>query len=104
MPPFHYDSDGQDIRDDEGHKFLDMRGWGYLTGQGGKPHALDLPKAEAASIQDAAGEKVAHILSLVSGDTGEAMEAFLQDVPGATYLDTKDARNFLRTFMRWARK
>ena len=60
-PPFLYNRDGQWIEDIRGHRILDMRGWGYLTGKGSQ--ALGLDEDEAAKIQDGIGEHVAELMN-----------------------------------------
>lgn len=61
IPPFLYNRDGQWIEDIRGHRILDMRGWGYLTGKGSE--ALGLDEDEAAKIQDAIGTHVADLMN-----------------------------------------
>lgn len=59
-PPFSYDEFGSAIVDRDGHKMLDVRGWGYLTGRGG---GRALHDATAEKIQDAIGRKTAELLN-----------------------------------------
>jgi hypothetical protein len=58
-PPFRYERLGPSIFDNQGHKVLDLRGWGFLTGGG----SLNLPEDEAAKIQDAIGEKITALMN-----------------------------------------
>jgi len=57
--PFRYDAEGQTIWDANNERALDVRGWGYLTGQG----ALGLPDAKAEKIMDDFGQSVVRILN-----------------------------------------
>lgn len=57
--PFSYETFGTQILDANGTRMLDVRSWGYLTGGA----ALNLPKEEAASIQDAMAARVVAILN-----------------------------------------
>lgn len=59
IPPFKYESLGQDIWDDAGHLIANIRSWGYLTGMG----ALGLPEEKAAEIQDHFGRWIAAALT-----------------------------------------
>ena len=61
-PPFHYESDGQTIRDANGQWLLDMRGWGYLTGGGSG--GLHIPTEEAARIQDRVARHLVQALNV----------------------------------------
>jgi hypothetical protein len=60
-PPFTYNFEGQWIEDSNGERLLDLRGWGFLTGQGGK--ALGWMEARAARCQDAVGKHVAELMT-----------------------------------------
>lgn len=61
IAPFRYVSSGQWITDANGQLVLDVRGWGYLTGQGAA--ALKLPEDQAAAIQDRLGKTVAALMN-----------------------------------------
>ena len=61
QPPFRYNRDGQWIEDSKGRRMLDIRGWGYLTGNG--PDALGMDEDEAARIQDSIGKLTADRLN-----------------------------------------
>ena len=58
-PPFQYDEEGTMIVDCDYNKIIDMRGWGYLTGQG----ALGLKGDTAADIQDTVAEAIVGFLN-----------------------------------------
>lgn len=59
VPPFRYDRDGTMILDSNGHMIVDVRGWGFLTGQG----ALALSDEEAAKIQDGLGIRLTLLMN-----------------------------------------
>lgn len=61
QPPFRYNMDGQWIEDSKGQRMLDMRGWGYLTGEGSE--ALGMDEDAAAKIQDKIGRRTAELLN-----------------------------------------
>lgn len=56
-PPFYYDASGQWIHDSNGHRMLDLRGWGFLTGF----HRIHAKTA--TEIQDRLGERIAELLN-----------------------------------------
>lgn len=62
VPPFQHIHGF--ITDSRGNTICQMRGWGYLTGQG----ALGMSGDKAAVIQDNMGDKIAKILN---GDYGD---------------------------------
>ena len=64
-PPFKHEF-GM-IVDQDHHRMLDVRGWGYLTGTG----ALNLPHDQAAAIQDQIGTNVAALLTQHWAETNE---------------------------------
>jgi len=59
--PFRYDEMGCWIEDANGKRLLDLRGWGYLTGQG--CGALGTTQDAAAAIQDRVGRRVVELLN-----------------------------------------
>ena len=59
--PFHYNEEGCIIFDAGGHRVLDLRGWGYLTGQG--CGALKLDQDTACAVQDRVGKRVVELLN-----------------------------------------
>lgn len=61
QPPFKYNDEGQWIEDSKGQRLLDMRGWGYLTGQGSEALGMDLEAA--AEIQDKIGQHVTALMN-----------------------------------------
>jgi hypothetical protein len=61
QPPFRYNMDGQWIEDSKGHRMLDMRGWGYLTGKGSEALGMDVDAA--AKIQDNIGKRTVELLN-----------------------------------------
>jgi hypothetical protein len=60
-PPFRYNACGQWIEDSKGQRLLDMRGWGYLTGNGSE--ALGMEENAAAEIQDRIGRGVTDMMN-----------------------------------------
>ena len=58
-PPFRYEDFGTQIVDSGGQKILDMRGWGFLTGQG----SLAMDSAKAEEIQIRIGNRVAELMN-----------------------------------------
>jgi hypothetical protein len=65
-PPFRYDNDLCGILDSEGNRILDIRGHGFLTGQG--IGGLGLDSEEAMKIQDRIGE---YIVGLMNAETNK---------------------------------
>lgn len=61
IPPFHYDDQAQFIQDAENHLLLDIRGWGFLTGQGSG--GLGLNDVDALAIQDEIGRRITALLN-----------------------------------------
>lgn len=57
VPPFLYDARGQWIHDSNGHRVLDLRGWGFLTGF----HRMNTDAAMEA--QDRLGNRLAELLN-----------------------------------------
>lgn len=57
--PFRYDAEGQFILDADGNIFLNVRGWGFLTGKG----SHGLPEDKAIEIQDETGEQIAKLIN-----------------------------------------
>lgn len=57
-PPFRYDRNGAMIWDSAGNKVLDVRGWGYLTTEGG------LNALQAADVQDEFGQRIVDLLNI----------------------------------------
>lgn len=51
-PPFYYNNQAQDVRDDKHHQVLDIRGWGRLG---------YLPNG--AKLQDEVGEYICQLLN-----------------------------------------
>ena len=64
-PPFSYNKDGQWIQDSLGNRFMDLRGWGFLTGHGSQ--GLGMNEDKAADIQDTVGERVVVLLNVSAG-------------------------------------
>jgi hypothetical protein len=60
-PPFKYNLDGQWIEDSAGNKLFDIRGWGFLTGNGG----LRMNPKDAALVQDSIAD---HVVKLMNND------------------------------------
>lgn len=61
IPPFSYDDQAQFIQDAENHLLLDIRGWGFLTGQGSG--GLGLNDVAALAIQDEIGRRITALLN-----------------------------------------
>ena len=60
-PPFRYEPLGPAIFDHFGHKILDLRGWGFLTGLGGG--AMHFEEQVAAEIQNKLGKRLAALMT-----------------------------------------
>ena len=71
--PFRYDAEGSMIWDARNERVLDVRGWGYLTGQGSK--ALGLSAGSAARIQDDFGSSVVALLNASWPNDGDVPRA-----------------------------
>jgi hypothetical protein len=61
IPPFSYDDQAQFIQDAENRLLLDIRGWGFLTGQGSG--GLGLNDVAALAVQDEIGRRITALLN-----------------------------------------
>ena len=111
VPQFKYNRDGQWIEDATGNRLLDLRGWGFLTGQGSA--ALNMSEDEAAQIQDRIGEHVTGLMNRNADTVRQAVDneilatsndidAYLQsDVPLECYQQDIDVKlNQMRAKVR----
>lgn len=59
--PFRFEPLGPAVFDHFGHRVLDLRGWGFLTGKG--TGAKGLPEETAANIQNGIGSRLAALMN-----------------------------------------